>query len=103
MAGRFGGGGVDALLAGAVGIRPGGDRTGMGLSAVIPRVDHDAGASEPMCEGAIEVSADGTPIVLAVDHPVTGGYPVLAVLSPAHRGPLYARRPGARARFSLDP
>ncbi len=100
---RFGPGALDALLAGPVAIRPESDRTGMRLSAVIPRVDRDTGASAPMCEGAIEVSADGTPIVLAVDHPVSGGYPILAVLDSAHRGPLHARRPGARARFALDP
>jgi allophanate hydrolase subunit 1/allophanate hydrolase subunit 2 len=98
---RFAPAALDALCAEPVAIRPESDRTGMRLSVTVPRRDRDGGASAPMCEGAIEVSADGTPIVLAVDHPVTGGYPVLAVLDPAHRGPLHARRPGARVRFAL--
>lgn len=37
--------------------------------------------SAPMIEGAIEVLADGTPIVLGPEHPITGGYPVIAFVA----------------------
>ena len=33
---------------------------------------------------AIEVPPDGQPIVMLADHPVTGGYPVIAVVMPQH-------------------
>ena len=37
--------------------------------------------SEGMVEGAIEIPTDGQPVVFLNDHPVTGGYPVAAVLT----------------------
>jgi KipI family sensor histidine kinase inhibitor len=77
------------------------DRTGARLRETVSRRDTDAGLSSVMFAGAIQVSADGTPIVLGVDHPTVGGYPVLAVLSYAQLGPLLARRPGARVRYRL--
>jgi biotin-dependent carboxylase-like uncharacterized protein len=36
--------------------------------------------SEGLVPGAIQVPADGRPILLLVDHPTTGGYPVIAVI-----------------------
>jgi allophanate hydrolase subunit 2 len=53
-----------------------------------------------MIRGAVEVTTDGTPIVLGPDHPTTGGYPVLAVLRPASQAALARRRPGAAIRFA---
>ena len=43
--------------------------------------------SEAMITGAVQVSPDGRPTVLLADHPVTGGYPVIA-----RRGRRLARR-----------
>ncbi|MFO0557815.1 MAG: carboxyltransferase domain-containing protein [Polyangiales bacterium] len=77
------------------------DRTGARLRSVARRSDQDTGISTTTFAGAIQVSADGTPIVLGVDHPTVGGYPVLAVVSFAQLGPLLARRPGARVRYRL--
>ncbi|HVE84388.1 MAG TPA: allophanate hydrolase subunit 2 family protein, partial [Myxococcales bacterium] len=51
--------------------------------------------------GAIQVPASGEPIILGPDHPVTGGYPVLAVVIQADWGRLSGRRPGSRVRFRL--
>jgi allophanate hydrolase subunit 2 len=48
--------------------------------AAIPRVAGYRERSRPMVRGAIEVPADGKPIVLGPDHPTTGGYPVIAVV-----------------------
>jgi KipI family sensor histidine kinase inhibitor len=77
------------------------DRTGARLRDRARRVDQDLGISTVTFAGAIQVSGDGTPIVLGVDHPTVGGYPVLAVVSFAQLGPLLARRPGARVRYRL--
>ena len=38
-------------------------------------------AGEGMLPGAVQVSPHGVPIILAVDHPVTGGYPVIALVT----------------------
>jgi biotin-dependent carboxylase-like uncharacterized protein len=40
-------------------------------------------ASEPACEGAMQLPPEGQPIVLMADHPTIGGYPVIGVV-PAH-------------------
>ncbi|MBL8682287.1 MAG: carboxyltransferase domain-containing protein [Myxococcales bacterium] len=78
------------------------DRTGTRLDARVDRRGDDLGESAPMAPGAIEVPADGAPIVLGVDHPTVGGYPVIAVVRDEHLGALFARRPGARVRFALE-
>ena len=52
-------------------------------------------------DGAVQVPADGQPLIFLADHPVTGGYPVIAVLHPDDL-PLAAQaRPGQRLRFVL--
>jgi biotin-dependent carboxylase-like uncharacterized protein len=49
--------------------------------------------------GAVQVPADGQPLVFLADHPVTGGYPVIAVVHPADVSRLAQARPGATVRF----
>jgi len=46
------------------------------------------------------VPPDGRPIIFQADHPVTGGYPVIAVLTPAAADRAAQARPGATIRFS---
>ena len=51
--------------------------------------------------GAIQVPSSGLPLIFGPDHPVTGGYPVIAVLTDQdadHAGQL---RPGGTVRFAL--
>ncbi|MFF1574338.1 biotin-dependent carboxyltransferase family protein [Leifsonia sp. NPDC058292] len=55
--------------------------------------------SEPMVAGAVQVSPDGRPTVLLADHPVTGGYPVIAVVADASRDLFAQLRPGQRLTF----
>jgi biotin-dependent carboxylase-like uncharacterized protein len=55
--------------------------------------------SRPMVQGAIEVPGDGLPIVLGPEHPTTGGYPVVAVISSADLGRMFSIRLGGRVRF----
>jgi biotin-dependent carboxylase-like uncharacterized protein len=57
--------------------------------------------SEAMVRGAIQVPSSGQPLIFGPDHPVTGGYPVIAVLTDRdadHAGQL---RPGGTVRFAL--
>lgn len=56
-------------------------------------------ASEPMVPGAVQVPPSGEPVVLLVDHPVTGGYPVVAVVLAPGRDLLAQAGPGRRVRF----
>jgi allophanate hydrolase subunit 2 len=55
--------------------------------------------SEPTLPGAIQIPPDGQPIVLGPDAPVTGGYPVIAVVLQADQDLLAQLRPGAELRF----
>ncbi|WP_223691891.1 5-oxoprolinase subunit C family protein [Leifsonia poae] len=55
--------------------------------------------SEPMVAGAVQVSPDGRPTVLLADHPVTGGYPVIAVVADSSLDRFAQLRPGQRVAF----
>ena len=56
--------------------------------------------SEGMVPGCIQVPGDGQPIVLGMDHPTTGGYPVIAVVLSDDLPLLGQLRPGQRVRFT---
>lgn len=56
--------------------------------------------SEPVVRGSIQVTHDGQPVILGPDHPVTGGYPVIAVVADADMDRLAQVRPGNRVRFA---
>jgi biotin-dependent carboxylase-like uncharacterized protein len=76
------------------------DRVGVRLEgARVERRDADAGAPAPMIRGAVQITTDGTPIVLGPDHPTTGGYPVLAVVEPGSWSALAEIPPRGRVRF----
>jgi biotin-dependent carboxylase-like uncharacterized protein len=55
--------------------------------------------SELMVAGAVQVSPDGRPTVLLADHPVTGGYPVIAVVASPSLDLLAQLRPGHHLTF----
>jgi len=58
---------------------------------------------EPTVTGALQVPPAGQPILFLADHPVTGGYPVIAVVHPDDV-PLAAQaRPGQRIQFARGP
>lgn len=63
------------------------------------RTGPDTIPSEGAVLGAIQVPADGLPIVFLADHPPTGGYPVIAVVPVAALGLAAQAPPGARLRF----
>lgn len=56
-------------------------------------------ASEATLPGAIEVPTSGQPVLFLRDQPVTGGYPVIAVLTRAALDLAGQLPPGARIRF----
>jgi allophanate hydrolase subunit 2 len=78
------------------------DRSGLGLSGPsLPRARDGELPSEGMVTGALQVPPDGKPILLLADHPVTGGYPVIAVVRSADIGLAAQLRPGQPVRFRL--
>ena len=60
-----------------------------------------SGQSEPMIVGAVQVPPNGSPIVLGRDHPVTGGYPVVAVVDDAGISNVLGASVGSSVRFRL--
>ena len=54
-----------------------------------------------MVTGAIQVPADGRPLIFLTDHPTTGGYPVIAVVDEKEVPRLAQARPGTSLRFHL--
>lgn len=55
--------------------------------------------SEPACLGAIQITPDGTPIILGPDGPTIGGYPKVAVVCSADLDKLAHLRPGSTVTF----
>jgi biotin-dependent carboxylase-like uncharacterized protein len=55
--------------------------------------------SEGMVEGALQVPPNGRPVLFLADHPVTGGYPVIAIVAPEDIPAAAQLRPGAHVRF----
>jgi len=55
--------------------------------------------SEGLVLGAVQVPADGQPLVFLADHPTTGGYPVIGVVHPVDLPLLAQARPGASVVF----
>jgi biotin-dependent carboxylase-like uncharacterized protein len=56
--------------------------------------------SEGIVLGAVQVPADGQPLVFLADHPTTGGYPVIGVVEAADLPLLAQARPGTNVRFA---
>jgi allophanate hydrolase subunit 2 len=52
-----------------------------------------------MVPGALQVPPSGLPTLFLADHPVTGGYPVIAVVVGADVGLAAQARPGQQIRF----
>jgi biotin-dependent carboxylase-like uncharacterized protein len=55
--------------------------------------------SEPVCPGAIQITAEGHPIVLMADGPTVGGYPVIGVVHSADLGRFAQRLTNEVVRF----
>ena len=97
----FAGDPLAALVAGNYVVTPASNRTALRLDGpVLARAVERELPSEGLVPGAIQVPPDGRPVVFLVDHPVTGGYPVVAVVREADLDVLAQRRPGDAIRFA---
>lgn len=100
---------VDRLWAVRWSVDPASDRVGVRLALPHDDVQHgpdpaaQSGAgsvpSEGMVRGAVQVPPSGLPVLFLADHPVTGGYPVVAVLTDASADRAAQLRPGQGVRL----
>lgn len=92
---------IAAFIAHTWRVTPQSSRVGLRLRGETALQRHRATElpSEGMCRGAIQVPHDGQPVLLLADHPVTGGYPVIAVVAEHHLDLAGQLPPGAQIRF----
>jgi len=77
------------------------DRVGLRLEGPpLERSRDDELPSEGCIRGALQVSAEGGPVLFGPDHPTTGGYPVAAVVLDADCDLAAQLRPGDSVRFT---
>ncbi|HEX5594985.1 MAG TPA: biotin-dependent carboxyltransferase family protein, partial [Micromonosporaceae bacterium] len=89
---------IEALLSTPYTVSTMSNRVGVRLTgAALPRAKAGELPSEGIVLGAVQVPADGQPLVFLADHPTTGGYPVIAVVQDVT--PLAQARPGTTVRF----
>ncbi|PTL73136.1 allophanate hydrolase [Rathayibacter caricis DSM 15933] len=76
------------------------DRVGLRLTgAPLPTGRGGELPSEGMLHGSVQLPPSGLPVVFGPDHPVTGGYPVVAVVDSASLDALAQLAPGDPVRF----
>ena len=92
---------MDSLYSATFRLATTSDRTGVRLegspfelAARDPRAP-----SLPLVPGAVQVPPSGLPIILGPDHPVSGGYPVVAVVAQEALEPLFVAPLGTMLRF----
>lgn len=92
---------VEALLVTDWTVRPDSDRVGVRLDGPALPVPSGAASvpSEPMLPGAVQVPPSGLPVVFGPDHPTTGGYPVIAVVTRTGLDRLAQAGPGTCLRL----
>jgi biotin-dependent carboxylase-like uncharacterized protein len=89
-----------AVLLGPYQLSMSSNRVGARLvGAALPRADGGELPSEGIVLGAVQVPADGQPLVFLADHPTTGGYPVIAVVDRIDLAGLAQARPGDTVTF----
>ena len=91
---------LDALVESAWTVTPRSNRVGLRLDGpALERAREGELPPEGMVDGALQVPPEGRPVLFLADHPVTGGYPVIAVVAEEDL-PLAAQaRPGTVLRF----
>ena len=78
------------------------DRMGMRLEGcIIKNIVNTNIRSEGITKGAIQVPADGQPIILLTDYPTIGGYPKIANVSSVDYNLLVQKTPGEKIFFKL--
>lgn len=90
-----------ALTSGAYEVTADSNRVGMRLAGpALERLRDEELPTEGMVCGALQVPPSGQPTLFLADHPVTGGYPVIAVVIPADVPRAAQLRPGQRVTFT---
>ena len=69
----------------------------------LKRAVHEELPSEGAVSGALQVTPDGRPMLFLADHPVTGGYPVIAVVVAQDLDRAAQLRAGDAVRFRVQP
>ena len=78
------------------------DRMGMRLEGkVMKNIVNTNIRSEGITKGAIQVPADGQPIILLTDYPTIGGYPKIANVTSVDYNLLIQKTPGEKIFFQL--
>ena len=78
------------------------DRMGMRLEGtVLENIVNTNIRSEGITKGAIQVPADGQPIILLTDYPTIGGYPKIANVTSVDYNLLIQKTPGEKIFFKL--
>jgi len=91
---------VDILATGTFVLTAAADRLGARLDGPrVPRAMDDRTLPEPVLPGALQITGDGSVIVLGPDAATTGGYPIAGWLTSGSCARLARRRPGATVRF----
>ncbi|GIF24837.1 biotin-dependent carboxylase-like uncharacterized protein [Actinoplanes tereljensis] len=86
------------LFSSAYAVSPVSNRVGCRLAgSALTRTKLGELPSEGVVLGAVQVPADGQPLIFLADHPTTGGYPVIGVVDDVT--PLAQARPGSTVRF----
>ena len=96
---------VEAFLADAWTVTPRSNRVGLRLDGGRPleRARMDELPSEGTVPGSVQVPPNGRPVVFTADHPVTGGYPVIACVARHHLDRVGQVPVGGRIRFRAVP
>ncbi|GHC23942.1 allophanate hydrolase [Kushneria pakistanensis] len=83
-------------------VTPRSDRVGIRLDGEhsLTRAHHGELPSEGTVTGALQVPASGQPVLFLADHPLTGGYPVIACVAEHHLDLAGQIPPGATVRFN---
>jgi antagonist of KipI len=93
-----------AFWRGTYRILPESNRMGIRLAgSSLGFVETSALPSEGTAPGAVQITAEGQPIVLLAERPTTGGYPKIATVAAVDLGLLVRTAPGRSVRFERIP
>jgi biotin-dependent carboxylase-like uncharacterized protein len=100
----FGADRCQTLLTATYRVSPESNRVGLRLAGpgLRPIVEGEL-PSEGLVIGALQVAPSGKPTLMLADHPVTGGYPVIAVVVSSDLDAAGQAWPGQRLRFRIAP
>jgi biotin-dependent carboxylase-like uncharacterized protein len=97
---------VEMLTSTVYVVAPDSDRVGVRLESddgsLLERSRGGELPSEGIVTGAVQVPGSGQPLVFLADHPVTGGYPVVAVVDRDDLWRCAQLRPGDRVAFQIS-